>query len=212
MMSKQQIPRVIHFVYFGVTPLDDTPPQDELLESWGYKVRWWGLDELVGFDLEQNIRDLLPEKYDGAADLMRYEILYREGGLYFDTDFAFHNPFPDWWHDCEAIGAWENEVLNEGILGNGFLGCRPGNPFFRSLVNHFIANPLRKTHAPYTSAGPLLISKQLRKSKYRNMTILPSHFIHPQFQNHRYTGGGPVYAQHLWRSQKKTKLWKELDT
>ena len=201
------IPREINFVHFDVGQPPACPDQSRLLESWGYDVRWWDERDLdSSFRLADNIRTLIPVVPAAAADLMRYEILARRGGLYFDTDFFFFQPFPSWIHDCESVGAYEDE-FQQRCVGNAFLGCSRDNSFFRGIVDHFIERPSQvTTHAGATQrSGPWFITKRLVKEKYTNFTYLPSHFVYPRFFPRRgkpYTGGGPVYAQHLWQASK----------
>ena len=199
------IPRVVHFVHFDVGHggAPEARSQIPLLESWGYDVRWWGEEDLKLFRLGTTIRGLVQQSIWSASDLMRYEILAKHGGLYFDTDFMFFKRFPDWIHECEALGYWEQEIRKSGMITNAFLGCRPGNRFFRHLVGHFMKNPpsARSHKAAVEQTATHFLTRMLIEFEYRNFTILPSHFFQPLFEKSKYSGSGPVYAQHLVRSR-----------
>ena len=97
------IPHVIHYCWFGGNPLG----KKELacIDSWkkylpGYEIKRW--DE-TNFDVR--CCDYVSEAYDAGmwafvSDYARFKILYKNGGLYFDTD-------------VEAIRSIE-DILNAG--------------------------------------------------------------------------------------------------
>ena len=199
------IPRTIHFIHFDVGLDLAVPVKSDvgLLESWGYEVRWWDEKNIDGFHLADNIRRIFQRSPIGASDLLRYEILHRHGGLYFDTDFAFHRKLPDWIHECEALCAYESPVDIPGLVGSAFLGGVAGNRFYHHMVNHFIAHPLGE-NARIATSGPQQLTKQLLASNYLGFTFVPHHFFYPEYKGPRYSGGGPVYAQHLWHGSGKS--------
>ena len=83
------IPHIIHYCWFGGNPL----PEDaqKCIASWkkylpGYEIKEWNESN---FDVNccPYVREAYQaKKYAFVSDYARFEVLYREGGLYFDTD------------------------------------------------------------------------------------------------------------------------------
>ena len=89
MTRKNMIPHIIHYCWFGGNPL----PEDaqKCIASWkkylpGYEIKEWNESN---FDVNccPYVREAYQaKKYAFVSDYARFEVLYREGGLYFDTD------------------------------------------------------------------------------------------------------------------------------
>lgn len=92
------IPKVIHYCWFGHNPLP--PLAEKCIASWrkflpDYEIKRW--DE-SNFDV--NIIPYTAEayaagKYAFVSDYARFWILYKYGGLYFDTDVEVIRPLDD---------------------------------------------------------------------------------------------------------------------
>lgn len=107
------IPRIIHYCWFGGKPLPSSAVK--CINSWkkylpGYEIKEWNEDN---FDI--NIIPYTKEAYDAkkyafVSDYARCWILYRYGGIYFDTD-------------VEVVKSMDH-ILKKG----NFLGKERGNP------------------------------------------------------------------------------------
>ena len=92
------IPKVIHYCWFGRNPLPSLAIK--CIESWrkylpDYEIKEWNQDN---FDV--NIIPYTQEayqvgKYAFVSDYARFWILYKYGGLYFDTDVEVIKPMDD---------------------------------------------------------------------------------------------------------------------
>ena len=92
------IPKVIHYCWFGRNPLPSLAIK--CIESWrkylpDYEIKEWNEDN---FDV--NIIPYTQEayqvgKYAFVSDYARFWILYKYGGLYFDTDVEVIKPMDD---------------------------------------------------------------------------------------------------------------------
>jgi mannosyltransferase OCH1-like enzyme len=108
-----------------------------------YNVRLWGNDDLHP-NLWKNwdkIQDMLVKKdYAGASDIMRYEILYNEGGVYIDADSYCINPLRSWLLDCEAFACWEQEHIRNNLISNGFIGGVKGAEIWKRCIEEIANN------------------------------------------------------------------------
>jgi mannosyltransferase OCH1-like enzyme len=69
------------------------------------------------------------------ADLIRAEDLWHRGGIYIDSDVEMLRPF-DPLCGAEGFAAWEDHLY----IPNAVMGCRPGHPAMRKVVELAVAN------------------------------------------------------------------------
>ena len=113
------IPKIIHYCWFGKNELPEMA--NMCIESWkkcfpDYEIKQW--DE-TNFDIE--ICDFTKEaykakKYAFVSDYARFYILYKFGGIYFDTDVEV----------IRSIG----DILEKGP----FMGCEKAKPRDRKKI------------------------------------------------------------------------------
>lgn len=61
--------------------------------------------------------------FGGSSDMLRYEILYRDGGVYADVDIALLKPLPEIAVDSKSTVLWG---LYDGKISNALIACCPG--------------------------------------------------------------------------------------
>lgn len=163
------IPRAIHRIWLGGPEPEWTRP---FADTW----RWpgWGLwtwdDARVESELlplrNQDVYDNAEEIAPGhagqlRADILRYEILQRYGGIYVDTDAECLRPFPALLDGVTAFVAWE---LQPRWLNNAVMGGDPDHQFFTRLVAGVRDNIRRKAgHRPNQLTGPGYITRIYRE-------------------------------------------------
>jgi len=64
------------------------------------------------------------------ANIYRYELLLREGGVYVDTDFECLRNIEELVDDCGFFAAYQTE----DSVNNAFIGSEPGHPVARLLT------------------------------------------------------------------------------
>jgi len=122
------IPKIIHYCWFGGNPLPELAVK--CIDSWqkffpDYEIKEWNESN---FDL--NCCDYVREAYEAkkwafVSDYARFWILYRYGGLYFDTDVEIIKSFDD--------------VIDKGP----FMGCESWIPSstMNDINMNFACNP-----------------------------------------------------------------------
>ena len=114
--------------------------------------------------IKNNFPEVVLQAYDGLipgaykADLWRYCVLYKEGGIYMDIKYIPHNGF-------RLITLTEREHfvldINGNDVYNALIVCKPGNLILFQAINRIVRNVKTKYYGDsYLSpTGPNLLSK-----------------------------------------------------
>ncbi len=146
------IPKVIHYCWFGYSPLSDT--MRKCIATWrhffpDYKIKEWNERNFDVNIISYTQEAYKARKYAFVSDVARFWILYHEGGIYFDTDVEIVASFDDIIAHGAFMGveslcqAGKLPAVNPG-LG---LGAEKGNPFLKSIFDHY------KTLSFYSATG-----------------------------------------------------------
>lgn len=114
-MEKNQIPRIIHYCWFGKNKKNRKVQQ--CIASWkkffpDYEIREWNE---TNTDISTNIyvkEAYHNKKYAFVSDVVRLQILYQYGGIYFDTDVQVVSDMRPYLLGAELVCGFEsNEKL-----------------------------------------------------------------------------------------------------
>jgi mannosyltransferase OCH1-like enzyme len=199
---------MIHIIWIG----DQSKRPDECISSWrtqnpSYEFRLWGNDALKneGWILAKEMRQLLHREINGVADVMRWEILYKYGGLAFDADSICIRPLEDWLLEPEVFAVWENELARPGLIACGALGATPKHSLIGQIIKDIHSDPDITSDMAWKKVGPLRLTETWRKHMYSGLTIYPSHYFIPShFSGVTYSGTGTVFAKQAWGSTRKS--------
>lgn len=135
----EPIPKIIHFIWIGPNPQPKTFI-DHYQKQWreahpDFEFRVWVEESLdkEEFTLSKIILDksLNPGL---RADALRYEILYKYGGIYVDTDMALVKPIHSLLDSFQADLFICVSFTEPFEVNNAIIGCVPKHP----LINVFI--------------------------------------------------------------------------
>jgi hypothetical protein len=148
----------------------------------------------------------MPE-INGKADIMRWEILYKYGGIFIDADSICIQPFDEMIQSQPSFASYENESIRKDLVSPGTMGFPPGHPICQFAIEwirnntNVIANPLNRA---WKTVGPGLLTRAIAEIKNSDITIFPSYFFIPVHHTGlRYQGHKKVYAYQEWGSTKK---------
>lgn len=130
-----RIPKKIHWIWLGSSVPEAVK---ELQKTWfKYHPDWefylWTEKEIDAFGLVNKWLFDRAKNYGQKSDIARYEILYRLGGLYIDTDFECLRAFDVFHHCCDFYSG-----LNCGPgfeIFNGLIASRPGHPILKNCID-----------------------------------------------------------------------------
>ena len=88
-MSDQQIPKIIHYCWFGGNPLPELA--QKCIASWkkfcpDYEIKEWNESNYDVRKIQYTAQAYDAKKYAFVSDYARFDILYKYGGVYLDTD------------------------------------------------------------------------------------------------------------------------------
>jgi mannosyltransferase OCH1-like enzyme len=206
------IPHTLHVVWVG----DESKRPDNCIDTWrrhnpDWELRVWGNADLAnyGWVNAKHMRAMSARELNGVADLMRWEILYNEGGFVVDADSVCQRPLEPWLFEGEACASWENELVRPGLIAAGYVASVPQNPFFGQMILDLQGTATVVDRMAWRSVGPLFLTEAYRKYQYGGLTVWPSHLFIPQhFSGARYAGGGAVFATQEWGSTRR--IYNEL--
>lgn len=141
------IPKVIHYCWFGRNPLPESAKK--CIESWkkffpDYTIKEWNEDN---FDV--NINQYSSEAYEAkkyafVSDYARFWILYKYGGVYFDTDVEVIRSMDDIVANGPFMGiekslATQKKISNNqvGVAPGLGLGAYPGLSIYKEILNFY---------------------------------------------------------------------------
>ncbi|MEX8517209.1 MAG: glycosyltransferase [Leptothrix sp. (in: b-proteobacteria)] len=199
------IPKILHLIWVG---LESRRP-DALIATWvqqhpDWEVKLWDNQALVETDWRCRAQLIQLGEYDaaGVADLMRWEILLREGGVVAAADSVCLRPLDASLLAHEAFACWESELAAPGLISTSCVGCAPGNRLMAELVERIGSLSDLTQQSLSESVGAAQLTRCWRELGYANLSILPSHSFIPRHPDAPpYTGGGTVYACELWASR-----------
>ena len=92
------IPKIIHYCWFGRNPLPELALK--CIASWkkympDYEIKEWNEDNFDVNIIPYTAEAYAQKKYAFVSDYARFWILYRYGGIYFDTDVEVIRPIDD---------------------------------------------------------------------------------------------------------------------
>lgn len=134
--SEAVIPKVIHYCWFGRSPLPDK--YQKWMESWhtycpDYEIKEWNEDN---YDITKNqymYEAYQHKKWGFVPDYARLDIIYEHGGIYLDTDVELVGSLDDM---CYQMGFAGFENTNMVALGLGF-GAMKGLPLIKEMRDEY---------------------------------------------------------------------------
>lgn len=135
MEQKEQIPRIIHYCWFG---RGEKPKKiRKCMKSWekrldDYRFMEWN-EENFDIGLTRYVKEAYEaRKFAFVSDYVRLHALYHFGGVYLDTDVEVVKSL-DPLHAHEAFSGFEDERF----LQSGTMGAKPGHPWIKKLLDDY---------------------------------------------------------------------------
>ena len=187
------IPRIFHEIWVGPEPLPDE--YAAYGQTWvehhpGWELKLWTEDNLP--------EELRPEVYERLrapaerANILRLELLDRQGGVYVDTDFEALRSIEPLIEDAELFIT----LAKAGRVNNALMGSVPGHPVIKEALAQirpveFFGHDKARTGTRFLDG--LLVDRP-------GVTLLDSELFYPETE----AGRQRAYALH-----RKARSWKD---
>ena len=178
------IPKNIHMIWLG------KPFPDKYLrirDTWLYKHPDWTFkiwDDKSASELKMVNRNAYDTVNNIAikADILRYEILYKYGGLYVDIDFECIKPFDNLMYLDFIGGCGWNRYPS---IFNALMACKPGDAFMRKVIQGISKKTFRNKYGVLDVLNIINISfiteiyMEHIKTTTDKTVIFPSSYFYP---------------------------------
>jgi hypothetical protein len=232
-----KIPKVVHFIWLGPKPFPSKSVENVRTwmaqhPSWTFKF-WTDRDRPTPCNGMQKVfvKDfsffrlqhcyVQSQNYGEKSDILRYEILHREGGVYVDHDANCLRSFESLHSGCDFYCGFETPhepfVGRNLTCGNGVIGSRPHHPVVKKVIDLIALRwdalgkkfqgrdeysrsevVMQRTYIALTNA----IDENIDKDNNVDL-VLPSAYF---FSKH---GISPLFSQHFyavsWGDQKNKR-------
>jgi inositol phosphorylceramide mannosyltransferase catalytic subunit len=187
------IPRIFHQIWVGPNPF---PEEFRVYqESWlthhpDWQLRFW-TEENLPIDLRRpEVLERLRVPAE-RSDILRLEALWREGGVYLDTDFECRRSIEPLIAGADFFAAY----LKPGRVNNAVIGAVPGHP----ILDRALAELAPRTKHGYDkeAAGPLYLDRLLKD--YPEVLIFPPAVFYPATPAERDRAVAVHHAARSWK-------------
>ena len=149
----------------------------------------------------------------GKADLYRYLILQKYGGIFVDADMVCIEPFDDFLLN-EPFFCWENEMSRPNLCATSLQAYPPNHIIPETAIQYVLDHNVSDNKIPsWQQVGPGLLTKvywELIPDK-SVVSVKPSYLALPDHHTgSKYKGHGKVYMTHEWGSTKNN--YNEINT
>ncbi len=143
------IPKIIHYCWFGRGPLPELAQQ--CIASWrkylpDYEIKEWNEDNFDVNIIPYTAEAYREKKYAFVSDYARFWILYKYGGIYFDTDVEVIRPIDDiiargnfmgFETDPKPQGGTGVDASEASVNPGLGLGVAPGLGLVKKMLDHY---------------------------------------------------------------------------
>lgn len=158
--ERNAIPAILHLIWVGPKSCPVTLPT--YVEGWktlmpNWTVRLWGNDDINDKEFNESALQLIQAANTGVqkADIMRYFILEKYGGVYMDADVEPYRSLDPLLHVPFTTLACHDLPVTWAYISIGFFAATPHHPLFQSCCK-MLKNVQLNTDAPHMQTGPRL--------------------------------------------------------
>lgn len=211
--ASDRFPRIVHQIWIGTKKpeawrkalMDHTRA---ICERHGWYYRLWTQEDFkessfpLSWDTQERLRAFTKRegvnRWAQHADLLRYELLLRYGGVYLDSAFEIRPTLLQtltqrFQKKATFVGCNEDPCAltctgwkAHGYLSNGFFACIPGHPAMRYLTNpSFLQKVNIRSRYVNRETGPYALFQALDRTmnQGKEVHILPYDSLYPIWVN-----------------------------
>jgi mannosyltransferase OCH1-like enzyme len=172
----------IHSIWIGPSPaprlwLDSV---ENFSKTFKYKHTLWDNQLVEKFPMKNRKYFDAAKSFAGKADILRYEILERHGGIYIDADMVILQPgmlnlLLQTFNGDSAFGY----EIDSDLIANSVIIAQPGSEFMKVLIDAIPTRDL--TDVDWKATGPQLLTEMYHlHSNSIDIRVYPRIWFYPQ--------------------------------
>ena len=193
----KQIPKTIHYCWFGGKLLPASAKK--CISSWrkffpDYEIIQWDESNYDVRKIPYTAQAYDVKKYAFVSDYARFDVLYHEGGVYFDTDVEVIKPFDDILERGSFMGFEIDPSVesgsDRGAVAPGLgIAANPGLGIYRSILDYYATQQFRYEDGTLNQETVVLkISRILAENGLENrpgiqrvagISVYPAEYFNP---------------------------------
>ena len=200
------IPRIIHYCWFGNSPMPDLAQR--CIASWhqcmpDYEFKLWN-ERNFDVDSVAYVKEAYAErKFAFVSDYVRLKALKEEGGLYLDVDFFVYKAF-DSLLDYRAFAGFEGSKTTPVMMG--VIASEPDGEWVSEQLKlyenrHFIVDGKADLTTNVRFITDHMISKGFvpngQEQDFGGLHVFPVDYFSPRLTTGEYLRTDSTYGEHL---------------
>ncbi|CAF0867304.1 unnamed protein product [Didymodactylos carnosus] len=211
------IPKTIHFIWLANNESTSLPTAyQHNVNQWrkfhpNWEIKVWTEEDIAAilFPLyNQHLYDQARNRKQ-LSDIIRYELIFKHGGIYADLDFEPLRSIEPLLHGLKAFVAYESSKF----ICNGIFGSTPRHEFLKNIIQDLDHNwSVYKNSTVNQQTGPHFMTRQMKKQQsatiLNGFQIFSTHIFFPfswfeQDPGHPYDSTS--YAVHHFRQLQSSR-------
>ncbi len=201
------VPKIIHQLWIGEKPIPINAMNSVKNMNPDYEYMFWcetTIKEKLNISRDYRRKINQHNEVWGKADLYRWFILEKYGGVFVDADMVSIHPLDDFLLN-ESFFSWENEKARPNLCATSIQAYTPNHIIPQKAIEWILNNDIRseKVNIPsWELVGPGLLSRVFHTLEDKSVVkVFPSYYFLPDHHTGiKYKGHGKVYMTHEWGS------------
>lgn len=216
------IPKTIHLCWFSNEPY---PVEIKAcINSWkrilpDFTIKRWSYEDAKAIGCDFINEALEKKKWAFAADVVRFYAVYKEGGIYMDSDILVKRRFDELLDKSSFFTFHENDGKPTFGLQAAFFGGTAGNAFCRDVYGYYASHHFTNADGTLNEIiSPYVMQHIAESYGYRmedslqeldGIIIYPTHFLAPN--NHYSIDKETIGIHRIYGSWRKRKFGRKLE-
>src|SRR3954447_2809001 len=195
-----RIPRVFHQIWLGPNPIPEE--YERYRQAWldhhpGWKMQVWTEDNLPEGLRRSEVYEKLRAPAE-RANILRLELLSREGGVYVDTDFECLKPIEPLIDDAELFIT----MAKPDRINNALMGSVPGHPVIEQALNEI--RPVEYFGHDKAATGTRFLDGLMLGRD--GVTLLDHELFYPQTEEGRRDAYALHHMARSWKNAEQLRI------
>lgn len=216
------IPKTIHLCWFSDDPF---PVEIKIcLDSWkkilpDFRIRRWTYEDARSIGCRFINEALEAKKWAFAADVVRFYAIYKEGGIYMDSDILLKKRF-DRFIPEKGFATFHEHIGEQIRLQAAFFMGEKGNAYCKDVFEYYNSRPFRKPDGSLDmTISPVVMLDMARRRGYRtedteqhladDIVIYPGHYVTPCKHIKKHPDAFALHT--IYGSWRKRKLGRRIE-